>query len=109
MSFYSVCLLPMALNLGTKLCAALHIMASEIFWSSAGQWQWGAGHVDMTGYTKGSSFLCKSTNLDTMTPWVKTGMNCPIRLLIFFIVDPLEMLSIFCLSVLCKDIWDFFY
>lgn len=50
----------------------------------------------------------ESTSLDAVTTWVKTGINCPIMLLVFFIVDPLEMLSFFCVSVLYKGIWDFF-
>ena len=47
------------------------------------------------------------TSLDAVTTLVKIGINCRIMLLLIFIVDPLEMLDVFCTCVLYRGIWIF--
>lgn len=69
--------------------------------------QWGAGRVDIASHTEGIYLHLERTSLDAVRTLVKTGMNCHIILLLIFIVDPLEMLGIFCVSVQHRGIWIF--
>lgn len=80
-------------------------MALGIFTSNAGQ---GATGICASRYSRPyrRDDLClERTSLDAITTLVKIIMNCHIMLLKIFIVDPLEMLGIFCMSVLHRGNW----
>lgn len=82
-------------------------VAPGIFRSDAGQGAMGSWACWYCKPYRKGDLHPERTRLDATTALVKIGMNCHIMSLVIFIVDLLEMLHVFCMSVPYRGIWVF--